>query len=300
MAAISIREIEMFRVVMQEYSISAAARRLRVSQPAISKYVARLESRLGLPLFVRSGGRITPTPEAHSLFDQVDRVYHGLSDIERFMKDLGDLKRGNLVVACLPLLSLTIIPDTISRFLLGRPDLSINLQTLDSRRIVECVAARQVDLGIAFETPSPMGVVTESFMDLELFCALPPGHHLESKSQVEIADLEGQDLITFSNNDRSQFQLDALLDLHRVNARRRIQILWTSVAMELVMRGMGIAMIDKFTARRIPGGVERLRRFEPRLSFKLNLLWPKHWTASAVATEFARELRRSVAATCEE
>ncbi len=294
MAGISIREIEMFRVVMLEGSISSAARKLHVSQPAVSKYMGRLEERLGLPLFVRSGGRILPTPEARSLFDQVDRIFHGLSDLERFMKDLGELKRGSLVVAGLPLLSMTVLPDTISRFVRDRPDFSINLQTRGSAGIIEWVAAKQVDLGVAFEMAHHQDVDVEPLVELELFCALPPGHEFESKSEIRLQDLEDQSLISFSNNDRSQFQLDALLERNKVNPRRRIHVFWTSVAMQLVMRGVGIAMVDLITARFIPGGLERLRRFRPRQSFKLNLLWPRHWPPSAAAKEFADELRRTL------
>ncbi|MFN8701094.1 MAG: LysR family transcriptional regulator, partial [Rhodospirillales bacterium] len=69
----NIREIEIFRAVMQNGSISRAAAQLRIGQPAASKYIAQLERRLKLSLFVRNGNRIAPTPEARALFDQVDR-----------------------------------------------------------------------------------------------------------------------------------------------------------------------------------------------------------------------------------
>ncbi len=281
---------------MLEGSISAAARKLFVSQPAISKYVGNLESRLGLPLFIRSGGRLLPTPEAKSLFDQIDRVFHGLSDLERFMKELGEHKQGSLVVGGLPLLSMTVLPDTIASFVRDRPDFSVNLQTRGSAGIIEWVAARHVDLGVAFDLAhlQDVDVDVEPLAELELFCALPTGHKLEAKVEIKPSDLEGEKLISFSHNDRSQFQFDALLDRNKVNPSRRIHVFWTSVAMQLVMRGVGIAMVDQITARFIPGGVERLRRFRPRQSLKLNLLWPKHWPASAAAKEFAVELRRTM------
>jgi DNA-binding transcriptional LysR family regulator len=301
MSSINIREIEMFRAVMLEGSISAAARRLYVSQPSISKYIGNLESRLGLPLFVRSGGRLLPTPEARSFFDQIDRFFHGLSDLELFMKELGEHKQGSLVVAGLPLLSMTVLPDTIARFVRDRPDFSINLQTRGSAGIIEWVAARQVDLGVALDLAhlQDVDIDVEPLAELELFCALPPGHEFESKTEIRPLDLEGQNLISFSHNDRSQFQFDALLDRHKVNPRRRIHVFWSSVAMQLVMRGVGIAMVDQITARFTPGGVDRLRRFRPRQTFSLNLLWPKHWPASEAAKEFASELRRTLDLPCE-
>jgi DNA-binding transcriptional LysR family regulator len=288
---VNVREIEIFRVVIQEGSVSKAARLLNIAQPAASKYIARLEQRLGLPLFVRAGGRMVPTPEGRALYDQVDRLFLGLSQVEKFMSDLAGLRRGQLTIACLPLFSLTVMPDVVASFLSERSEVSIALQTRSSTRILEWVAARQVDLGIGFVFSSVPGVTSEPLVDLELYCALPIGDPLEAKDTIELRDLEGRDLITFGHLDRTQLWLEALLDREKVYTHRRVQVFWSSVAMELVMRGVGIAVVDRLTASRVPGGLERLRPFRPRLSFDLHLLWPEHWPASALARTFASELR---------
>lgn len=291
----NIREIEIFRAVMMEGSVSRAAQRLMISQPAASKYIAQLERRLNLALFVRNGGRLVPTPEGTALYDQVERVFLGLSRLEQFMKDLGGERHGHLTVACLPLLSLTAMPEIMANFMRERPSVSVALQTRSSARIVEWVSARQVDLGVCFCFSKPPGILIEPLVDLELFCALPPGDPLESHDIIEIGDLQGRDLITYDHLDRTQFWLEALLEQEKVYTRRRVQVFWTSVAMELVMRGVGISIVDRLTASRIPGGVEQLRPFRPSLSFNLNLVWPEHWPASGLARSFARELRAYLA-----
>jgi DNA-binding transcriptional LysR family regulator len=292
---LNIREIEIFRAVMMEGSVSRAAQRLMISQPAASKYIGQLERRLNLALFARNGGRLVPTPEGTALYDQVERLFLGLSQLEQFMKDLGGERQGHLTVACLPLLSLTAMPEIVANFMRERPSVSVALQTRSSARIVEWVSARQVDLGVCFCFSRPPGIRIEPLVDLELFCALPPGDPLESRDIIEIGDLQGRDLITYDHLDRTQFWLEALLEQEKVYTRRRVQVFWTSVAMELVMRGVGISIVDRLTASRIPGGVEQLRPFRPSLSFNLNLVWPEHWPASALARSFARELRTYLA-----
>ncbi len=287
----NVREIEIFRVVMQEGSVSRAAQSLRISQPAASKYIAQLERRLGLALFVRTGGRLIPTPEARALFDQVDRLFLGLAQVEQFMRDLGSEKRGHLTIASLPLLSFSIMPEVVANFMRDRPDVSIALQTRSSARIVDWVAARQVDVGVCFTFSRPPGIVIEPLINLELFCAVPPGDPLEAKAVVEIGDLHGRDLITYDHLDRTQFWLEALLEQEKVYTRRRVQVFWTSVAMELVMRGVGIAIVDRLTASRIPGGLEQLRPFRPSSAFNLDLVWPEHWPTSVVASAFTNLLR---------
>lgn len=291
----NIREIEIFRAVITEGSVSRAAERLRISQPAASKYIAQLERRLKLALFVRIGGRLVPTPEGTALYDQVDRLFVGLSQLEQFMKDLGEERSGHLTVACLPLLSLTAMPEVVARFMRERGSVSVALQTRSSARIMEWVAARHVDLGVCFCFSNPPGITIEPLVDLELFCALPPGDPLESRDIIEVSDLQGRDLITYGHLDRTQLWIEALLEQEKVYTRRRVQVFWTSMAMDLVMRGVGISIVDRLTASRVPGGVEQLRPFRPSLSFNLNLVWPEHWTASKLARSFALELRTYLA-----
>lgn len=292
--AMNIREIEIFRTVMLDGSISGAAQRLRIAQPAASKYIAQLERRLGLALFRRSGNRIAPTPEGKALFEQVDRLFVGLNQVERFMADLSQSRRGHITFACLPLLSLTAMPDVVASFTQERPDVSISLQTRSSARIAEWVAARQVDFGVGIYSARNPGVKVEPLVELELFAALPEGDALQDRASIGPADLADRDIIALSNHDGSQIALDALLDRERVAPRRRIDVFWTSVALELAMRGAGIAFVDGLTAKRTPGAVARLRPFRPRIGIEISMMWPDHWEASGVAREFAERVRSHV------
>jgi DNA-binding transcriptional LysR family regulator len=291
---INVREIEIFSAVMQEGSISRAAAKLRIGQPAASRYIAQLERRLGLALFLRNGNRIEPTQEAKALHDQVDRLFLGLGQLQKFMSDLSNLRQGHVGVACLPLLSLTTMPDTIASFTRARPDVSIALQTRSSARILEWVAARQVDFGVGIYTSNQAGVSLDPLAELELYCALPPGHPLEDRDEVTVSDLSECDLVTLSNHDRSQIGLELLLDRHKIVPRRRIDVFWTSVALELAMRGAGIAFVDRLTASRRPGGLKQIRPFVPRLSIDLHFFWPDRWRASEIAKILAEDIRRDV------
>jgi DNA-binding transcriptional LysR family regulator len=290
----NVREIEIFRAVMQAGSITGAAKRLNIAQPAVSKYIAQLERRVGLALFVRMGNRIAPTPEAKALYEQVERLFVGLNQVERFMADMRQHSRGHVTMACLPLLSLSVLPDVVATFMRERPDVTVALQTRSSSRIVEWVAARQVDFGIGIHVADRPDVITQRLVDLELFCALPPGDPLEDREEIGIEDLAGRDLIALSNHDGTQIALDALLETAKVAPRRRIEVFWTSVALELALKGAGIAFVDAITASRTPHGAERLRRFSPRLSLDLRIFWPEHWRPSELALALSKEIEAGV------
>jgi DNA-binding transcriptional LysR family regulator len=72
------RQIEAFRAVFQTASMTAAGALLGITQPAVSRLIRDLEAETALTLFDRSAGKLTPTPDAVTLFREVQRSYQGL------------------------------------------------------------------------------------------------------------------------------------------------------------------------------------------------------------------------------
>ena len=73
---------------MRSGSTRKTATLLGVTQPAVSQSLKRLESQAALPLFSRSGGRLLPTPEAHALLLEIDRVFIGMDAINHRLASL--------------------------------------------------------------------------------------------------------------------------------------------------------------------------------------------------------------------
>ena len=80
----NIRQVEVFKAIMDAGSVTGAAGKLHVSQPSVSKHLGLLEADLGLELFLRVGNKLVPTSEAEALYDQVARTYHGLEHLDRY------------------------------------------------------------------------------------------------------------------------------------------------------------------------------------------------------------------------
>ncbi len=87
----NLRQMEVFRAVMLAGGVNSAAELLHVSPPAISKVLAQAVKASGLTLFERVRGRLIPTPEAHQLYAEVDKLWQG---IERVRRNFGAEQRG--------------------------------------------------------------------------------------------------------------------------------------------------------------------------------------------------------------
>ncbi|WP_417582612.1 LysR family transcriptional regulator [Nitrincola sp.] len=109
------RQIEAFREVVLNGSLTAAALTLDISQPAVSRMIKDLSDELGLTLFTREKGRMTPTHEALTLFQEVERSFIGFEKIRHAAKQLQELQSGRLRIAAMPALGGSMIPEVVDR-----------------------------------------------------------------------------------------------------------------------------------------------------------------------------------------
>ena len=93
---LNLRQIEVFRAIMISGSISGASKLLFVSQPAVSRLIAYTEQRLGLMLFERIKGRLSPTPEARRLFVEVTALYQNVQRVNEVADNLAENREGQL------------------------------------------------------------------------------------------------------------------------------------------------------------------------------------------------------------
>src|SRR3546814_3324616 len=81
-AMMNLRQMEVFHAIMQTGSVTAAARVLHVTQPAVSAVLKHCEEQLGLKLFERTGGRLQPTREAEAIFPDIAGVFGQLEEVK--------------------------------------------------------------------------------------------------------------------------------------------------------------------------------------------------------------------------
>ena len=244
----NIRQVEVFKAIMDAGSITEAAGLLHVSQPSISKHLKLLESDLGLALFGRTGNRLLPTPEACALRDQIDRTYLGLAQLNRFAEGLKHHPHGEIAVAAMPLMAQRWLPKVAGEFLAEHENVSISLPVRSSRWINEWVAGASVDLGIGLSVGEDGATRRERLLDLPLVCALPRRHPLQDRETIALHELEGENLITLSNFDHWRLAVERALEDQRIRPRRRVDTFTTSLACQLVLNGAGIAIVDALTA----------------------------------------------------
>lgn len=112
---------------VEEGSLRAAARRMGVSQPALSKLVRELELELAAPLLARHSQGVRPTTQGQVLFEHAIKVARELASATDQIQQLGGQMRGELNVAAVPVAMMLLIPDTLRTYSRAFPDIRLRV-----------------------------------------------------------------------------------------------------------------------------------------------------------------------------
>lgn len=264
-----------FRAIMLTGTVSAAAELLGRSQPAVSRLLDKLERELGVALFERRRGLITPTSVAQLLLDEIERAYVSLDSLKSFAARVAEGESSRILTAAMPALALQFLPRVLGEFRKEWPNTKVLMNVTLSVKVEEWAASQQIDLGLA-ETPfRRSGFRAETFSDVPYVAAVPAGHPLAGKARLEPADLADFPFISWAPFTSAGQLVAQAFRSCGVKHEPAYETNVSAATYEMVKQGIGVALIDPYTA--VAGLDERVRLipFSPAIPFNVGLLRPE-------------------------
>lgn len=280
------RQLEVFRATMERGTVTAAAERLGVSQPAVSKILAGLEAEIGYPLFTRVKRRLAPTSEARLLAAEVARLYHGLERLSDVAREIRERQIGDLHIYSTPALGRTVLPDVLAGFLKKHAQAHVIFHVRSSTYINQKMVDQQLDLGFSmmpFEHPS---MVTEELSRATAVCVMPRDHRLARRKVIRPADLRGERFLSFPLDGRMRHIVDAVFEQDRIDRRTQIDVYSSAEACALAARGVGVSIVEPFTARDYAKSGIAIVPFEPKIRYLFRAMRPRYRKPSLLADAF--------------
>ena len=285
------RQVEIFKAIMDSGSITEAANILRISQPAVSKALKQLEAELGLRLFARTTKGIAATEEARLLYTEVERTYFGMQNLARFAASLSDRRQGRIVVSTIPALAVAWFPTMVARFSETHPDVSISIHSGSSADAARLVGSGEIDLGIAQLRSEEHNLSRRKLFDLEGVIALPEGHHLAGKSELEARDLTDETIVELGPEDQFRRKLSQALEGVGEHPRYVIDASLGLTVCALVAAGCGVGIVDSEAARMLQGTGVVFRCFRPAIRVPIYLFRQRGRPIGKLVEEFGASLK---------
>lgn len=287
------REIEVFAAVMLHGTTTKAADALNITQPAVSKTLVLLTTKAGFQLFKKNRQRLIPTPEAHMLYAEVQRVFESARGISQAARDIRELRNGRLKICALPAFGLTLLPAVVAEFSRLHPTVSISVDIRSSITVLQRASRNQIDIGIGVtsgeDTPS---ISRRSLTSTPPVCVMPKGHPLSRLKVVQAQDLEGLDFISLGPGDPMRLQLDVLCEQNDVARNLRTEVSLSSACIGIVANGGGVTVVDRLSAWMSRDLPIEIRDFRPHLDLNLSVYRPWGVIESSIADAFTDHLVR--------
>lgn len=291
----NLRQLEAFRAVILGQTVTRAAEMLHISQPAATRLIASLEEDIGFSLFDRIKGRLQPTAEAMTLYQEVQRSLLGVERIARTAQEIRSLKRGSLHIACAPAMGLSFLPRAIAAFMAEHDQVQISLVVHSSREIVDLVVGQRCDLGIIVlpnTYPSPRA---EKLLATRMLCALPTNHRLQGKATIHPEDLQGEAFISYPQSIGSRQHIDSIFAAYGVERELRLETQLSLPMCTFVEQGLGVALVDAISAVEYRGSGVVFRAFEPAIEMDFSMLLPVQGPTSKLQTSFFEHMQHFIA-----
>lgn len=245
--AMNRNHLAIFHAVAQAGSISRGAGLLRISQPAVSKQIAELESALGVQLLDRlaKGSRLTNAGQL--LADYTRRLSTLEREAERALEEYRGLKRGRLAVGASTTIAAYLLPEVFAEFHRRHPQVQLQLEIANTRNVQRYLMDGSVEIALTEGLIETEDLQSEVFHQDELIAIATPGHRLLQKKQVTVRELCREPWVIREEGSGTRAVIEKALKKYKALIRPVISLASTEAIKRAVAWGLGVAVISRLT-----------------------------------------------------
>ena len=268
-----------FMFVVQEGSITLAAKRLMRRQPSVSQALKRLETQLGTQLIDRSPSHFRITPAGQTLYHECLDMFGNLVRTIQSAQGTEDVVTGTVKLALLSRIESNFFDTVLSDFHRQYPDVSFDIEVMSSKAVRQAVLEKSATLGVCLVHDHHPNLRNEVLYRSYFGFYCGPGHPLFGQSDLRLDDLRDHSSVSF----RTDQLWDALRPVALLRAQHKLDnkvIGYTSdlgEAQRMIGAGLGFGPLPAHVAERFVqrGKLWRLPPYENTLAIDIHLVHHK-------------------------
>ncbi len=278
-----INNLHAFIAIAEMQSFSHAAERLFITQPAISKRIAALESVLNARLFHRSGRRVQLTEAGEALIPSAQRIVDEFTHSKALISRLDGAVGGCLRIGTSHHIGLHRLPPVLSDYTTRYPAVELDIHFMDSEEACAAVDKGELELAVATlpETPFPHLQTKMIWLD-SLDFVVGPAHPLANGVALDVASLAQHRAIMPARGTVTREILDKALLPYKLRLQVKMETNYLETIKMMVSVGLGWSLLPHSMAE----GLVRLPVKQLKLQRRLGIAWERKRTLSNAARSF--------------
>jgi DNA-binding transcriptional LysR family regulator len=242
------KQIQTFMEVARQGSVSKAAERLFVTQPAVSMQLRQLEEAFGLALVEPMGRNIQLTAAGQVFLTHATTAMGQFKDLEALMEDYIGLKKGRIDLAVVST-SKYFVPMLLVRFKKQLTGIEVHLRIENRESVLGMLARFEVDLVVMGRAPSHLDCVAESFATNPLGIVAAPDHPLARRKNLDFSALGEHQFVVREEGSGTRAAMQRLFEEHATPLNVVMEMPSNETIKQAVMAGMGLSFLSMRTVR---------------------------------------------------
>ena len=248
MRSYTLKQLQTFIEVAREKSVSKAAERLFVTQPAVSMQIRQLEDAFGLALIEPIGRNIRLTNAGQEFLTHAVAALAQLKDLESIMAEHVGIKKGRIDLAIVSTAKY-FVPMLLVRFSKLLPGIEIKLRIDNRENILGMLSRSEIDLVIMGRAPTTLDCEATPFATNPLGIVCAPDHPLARRKRLSIDALKDYEFVVREQGSGTRAAMERLFAQHDLPLRVVMEMPSNETIKQAVMAGMGLSFLSLRTVR---------------------------------------------------
>jgi len=291
-----IRQLKAFLVIAETQTFTAGARRLNITQAAISMQIRQIEDELGIQLFTRTPRRVIITEAGEALLDRARRI---LNDHDGAVAEIAEIAGGQFgrlrIGTASGTFAMNQLPSIILQLQKSRPYADVTVHSGTSHELVERILNGEVDTAFVSLPVENLNITTETLFTDELVAIAHPKHPMANERQINATALANEDLILGEQGGNTRRMIDEFFANANVRPHIVMELARQEAINEMVENDLGVGMAGvKSVARSVADG--KLVTWAIKgasIKWELGLARLRGGHFSPISQEFARLCKES-------
>ncbi len=291
----NLRQLRCLVALAEERHFTRAAAREHIAQPALSQQIRQLEEEVGVALVERTTRRVAITDAGELLVARARRVLAELDAAGAELQELRGLHTGRVSVGTMHTMGPVDVSLALAMFHERHPGVELTVREQSSEELAEMLRDDELDLAFLSVTEriESHGLGLHQLVSEELIVILPADHPLGHRRRLRMAELAGEQFISFREGARLRELLTAAGHHAGFEPRIMLESNESQRIRRLVARGMGVAILPRSDAEGAGAHVAVATLADPSLTRDITLAWRQGRRHPPAAAEFLRLARET-------
>ncbi|MFI8496355.1 LysR family transcriptional regulator [Peribacillus butanolivorans] len=247
-----LENLRMFCLVVDEGSISQAARLSFLSQPAVTRQIHQLENYYSTLLFDREEGRLRVTEAGKLLYPFAKAIVNDFNHSKEVIQKSTGAYNTNLIVGASLTIGEYLLPSLLGKFKKQQPEVKVTLTIKNTPRVLEDLSNDVIDLALVEGLVENTDFIVEKFADDELILVCPSDHPWKDRKEIQVEELGNERMIWRESISGTRLIVENMLREHGVleKIESYMEIGSTQAIKSAVESGLGISILPRLTVAR--------------------------------------------------